>query len=73
MNAVEVNQQPCLEASRLWLKIVVQTHVVVESVKLVLQKSYRVEAPGHLGSGVQLSSDLDFKLAALVQRAGQNL
>ena len=37
MNAVEVNQRPCLEASRLWLKIVVQTHVVVESVKLVLQ------------------------------------
>ena len=73
MNAVKVNQRPCLGASRLWLKIVVQTHAVVESVKLVLQKSFRVEAPSHIGSRVQLSSNLDFKISALVKRVGQNL
>ena len=38
VNVAEVNQWPCLEESEQWLENVAQTHLVLASGQLVLQK-----------------------------------
>ena len=42
VNVAEVNQWPCLEESGQWLENVDQTHLILTSGKLVLQKSHQV-------------------------------